>query len=176
MMSPPTAFRCVEVARIEDLDEFQGLTPQMVREWLREQGFDMRIGGLLHAGRYLVEWEPIESAWRSTEASLYAVAQYRNQSVQSLLREINPRMRKGMPSRAALEAHGENGDWVVFRNVLHAVRFVWTVCDVVQMVSGFDVFRSDNPEDAAMIAECSFWPCDKHGNKVRWPEQDGGML
>ena len=40
---------------------------------------------------------------------------------------------------------GENGDWVVFGNVLHAVRFVWTVCDVVQMVSGFDVFRSDNP-------------------------------
>jgi hypothetical protein len=76
----------------------------MVREWLREQGFDMRIGGLLHAGRYLVEWEPIESAWRSTEASLYAVAQYRNQSVQSLLREINPRMRKGMPSEAAINA------------------------------------------------------------------------
>ena len=49
------------------------------------------------------------------------------------------------------------------------MRFVWTVCDVVQMVSGFDVFHSDNPEDAAMIAECSFWPCDKHGNKVRWP-------
>ena len=82
-----------------------------------------------------------------------------------------------MPSRAALEAHGENGDWVVFRNVLHAVRFVWTVCDVVQMVSGFDVFRSDNPEDAAMIAECSFWPCDKHGNKVRWPtDAEGKML
>ena len=45
------------------------------------------------------------------------------------------------------------------------------------MVSGFDVFRSDNPEDAAMIAECSFWPCDKHGNKVRWPtDADGKML
>ena len=45
------------------------------------------------------------------------------------------------------------------------------------MVSGFDVFRSDNPEDAAMIAECSFWPCDEHGNKVRWPtDADGKML
>ena len=75
------------------------------------------------------------------------------------------------------EWYVKNGDWVVFRNVLHAVRFVWTVCDAVQMVSGFDVFRSDNPEDAAMIAECSFWPCDKHGNKVRWPtDAEGKML
>lgn len=64
--------------QIEELDEFQGLTPQMVKEWLRDQGFDMRLGGLLHAGTYLVRWEPIESARRSTEASLYAVAQYRN--------------------------------------------------------------------------------------------------
>ena len=160
---------------IEELDEWQGLTCESVSEWLRAQGFDMRLGGLLHAGGYLVHWEPIASARQATEDALHAVVQYRKQSLQSLLREINPRMRKGMPSRAALEAH-ENGDWVVFRNVLHAVRFVWTG-DAVQMVSGFDVFRSDNPEDAAMIAECSFWPCDKHGNKVRWPtDADGKML
>ena len=160
---------------IEELDEWQGLTCESVSEWLRAQGFDMRLGGLLHAGGYLVHWEPIASARQATEDALHAVVQYRKQSLQSLLREINPRMRKGMPSEAALEAH-ENGDWVVFRNVLHAVRFVWTG-DAVQMVSGFDVFRSDNPEDAAMIAECSFWPCDKHGNKVRWPtDADGKML
>ena len=163
--------------RIDELDEWQGLTCESVSEWLRAQGFDMRLGGLLHAGGYLVHWEPIASARQATEDALHAVVQYRKQSLQSLLREINPRMRKGMPSRAALEAHGENGDWVVFRNVLHAVRFVWTVCDAVQMVSGFDVFRSDNPEDAAMIAECSFWPCDEHGNKVRWPtDAEGKML
>ena len=162
---------------IEELDEWQGLTCESVSEWLRAQGFDMRLGGLLHAGGYLVHWEPIASARQATEDALHAVVQYRKQSLQSLLREINPRMRKGMPSRAALEGH-ENGDWVVFRNVLHAVRFVWTGDgDAVQMVSGFDVFRSDNPEDAAMIAECSFWPCDKHGNKVRWPtDAEGKML
>ena len=161
---------------IEELDEWQGLTCESVSEWLRAQGFDMRLGGLLHAGGYLVHWEPIASARQATEDALHAVVQYRKQSLQSLLREINPRMRKGLPSRAALEAHGENGDWVVFRNVLHAVRFVWTVCDGVQMVSGFDVFRSDNPEDAALIAECSFWPCDKHGNKVRWPTDAAGKM
>ena len=23
---------------------------------------------------------------------------------------------------------------------------------------------------------CLWWPCDKNGNKVRWPEKDGKML
>jgi len=141
--------------KLDELDESQGLTADMVREWLSAQNRSQLIGDV----------------WM---AALCAIG---NKRPQQSLREINPRMRKGMPSRAALEAHGENGDWVVFRNALHAVRFVWTVCDVVQMVSGFDVFRSDNPEDAAMIAECSFWPCDKHGNKVRWPtDAEGKML
>ena len=163
--------------RIEDLDEFQGLTPQMVREWLREQGFDMRIGGLLHAGRYLAEWEPIESAWLSTEVSLYAVAQYRNQSVQSLLREINPRMRKGMPSDAALAEHDE---WIV------CTPFGATFIAEISYGGSDDGFSIMMPPindhcDAEFIAEkhwpeCLFWPCDEHGNKVRWPEQDGGML
>lgn len=162
---------------IMDLDELQGLTPQMVREWLLAQGFDMRLGGLLHAGRYLVEWEPIESAWRSTEASLYAVAQYRNQSVQSLLREINPRMRKGMPSDAALAEHDE---WIV------CTPFGATFIAEISYGGSDDGFSIMMPPindhcDAEFIAEkhwpeCLFWPCDEHGNKVRWPEKDGVML
>ena len=115
--------------RIEDLDEFQGLTWQSASEWLREHGFDMRLGGLLHADKYLVEWEPIESARRSAEASLYAVAQYRNQSVQSLLREINPRMRP-WPSKEARAAH--MGTWLCVTNgsiiagVMASSAFVYT--------------------------------------------------
>lgn len=160
--------------KLDELDESQGLTADMVREWLSAQNRSQLIGDV---------WTWRDGQLRdanlhhSLSFSLAALCAIGNKRPQQLLREINPRMRKGMPSRAALEAHGENGDWVVFRNVLHAVRFVWTVCDVVQMVSGFDVFRSDNPEDAAMIAECSFWPCDKHGNKVRWPtDAEGKML
>ena len=160
---------------IEELDEWQGLTPQRVRDWLLANGWQQLKPNWWEKGAdgFLFDPQTFDQVW----FWLYALAAIHETNIQGMLREINPRMRKGLPSRAALEAHGENGDWVVFRNVLHAVRFVWTVCDAVQMVSGFDVFRSDNPEDAAMIAECSFWPCDKHGNKVRWPtDAEGKML
>jgi len=162
---------------IDELDESQGLTTEMVREWLTAQNATFRNGHWTHPnGKYRYKDGKYGGLLRSLTLSQIA-ADFGKANEQALLREINPRMRKGMPSRAALEAHRENGDWVVFRNVLHAVRFVWTVCDAVQMVSGFEVFRSDNPEDAAMIAECSFWPCDEHGNKVRWPtDAEGKML
>ena len=154
--------------RIEDLDEFQGLTPQMVREWLREQGFDMRIGGLLHAGRYLAEWEPIESAWLSTEVSLYAVAQYRNQSVQSLLREINPRMRKGMPSQSALAA---SSHWLVLDNETQEIALYRSNGRRLHVARApFELM----PDFGDFV---SYWPCDEHGNKVRWPtDAQGNML
>jgi hypothetical protein len=153
---------------ITELDEFQGLTAEMVREWLREQGFDMRIGGLLHAGRYLVEWEPIESAWRSTEASLYAVAQYRNQSVQSLLREINPRMRKGWPSGEALAMHDR---WIVRKPDGAVIVCRWRPPYMVNAAGGADFALREQCE------QWSFWPCDEHGNKVRWPtDAQGNML
>ena len=161
--------------KIDEFDEWQGLTPQRVRDWLLANGWQQSKPNWWEKGAdgFLFDPQTFDQVW----FWLYALAAIHETNIQGMLREINPRMRKGLPSRAALEAHGENGDWVVFRNVLHAVRFVWTVCDAVQMVSGFDVFRSDNPEDAAMIAECSFWPCDKQGNKVRWPtDADGKML
>jgi len=162
---------------IDELDESQGLTTEMVREWLTAQNATFRNGHWTHPnGKYRYKDGKYGGLLWSLTLSQIA-ADFGKANEQALLREINPRMRKGMPSRAALEAHRENGDWVVFRNVLHAVRFVWTVCDAVQMVSGFEVFRSDNPEDAAMIAECSFWPCDNHGNKVCWPtDAEGKML
>ena len=156
------------MSRIEDLDEFQGLTPQMVREWLCEQGFDMRLGGLLHAGRYLVEWEPIESAWRSTEASLYAIAGYRNQSVQSLLREINPREREGVPSEAARQAHP--GNWLV------------SGCLNQSKEMHFEVWHSRNLHLASNYPynpdgkRIACWPLDEHGSKVRWPVDDEGKM
>ena len=161
--------------KIDEFDEWQGLTPQRVRDWLLANGWQQSKPNWWEKGAdgFLFDPQTFDQVW----FWLYALAAIHETNIQGMLREINPRMRKGMPSRAALEAHGENGDWVVFRNVLHAVRFVWTVCDAVQMVSGFDVYASDNPEDAAMIAECLFWPCDKHGNKVRWPtDAEGKML
>lgn len=161
--------------RIDELDEFQGVTPQLVADWLLANGWMQTKPRWWERGEdgFLFDAQTFDQQW----FWLHALAATYERTIQGMLSEINPRLRKGMPSEAALAAHGENGDWVVFRNVLHAVRFVWTICDAVQMVSGFDVFRSDNAEDAAMIAECSFWPCDEHGNKVRWPtDAEGKML
>lgn len=133
--------------RIEDLDEFQGLTPQMVREWLREQGFDMR---------------------RSTEASLYAVARYRNQSIQALLREINPRMRMGFPSGETLSLHDR---WIVSKPDGTVVMCRWRPPYLVNAAG----WRA-NTDLEEQCEQWSYWPCDEHGNKVRWPEKDGVML
>lgn len=166
--------------QIEELDEFQGLTPQMVQEWLRDQGFDMRLGGLLHAGTYLVMWEPIASAGQTVEASLCAVAQYRKQSVQALLREINPRMRKGMPSEAARDAHSV-GLWLAMPDFdcIGA-----KVSIVVSLSPDDDDFGMWHPEGFSFADTkpkrpdlWMFWPCDEHGNKLRWPtDAEGNML
>ena len=143
---------------ILDLDEAQGLTPQMVREWLAN--LDPAI---------------MPSACISDD--IIAVSELCGETPQALLREINPRMRKGMPSEAARIAHGETKDWLCMGYMLHAVRFCWSVNDHVQMVDGTDVFSTERSEDTAMIERCAFWPCDEHGNKVRWPtDAEGKML
>ena len=163
--------------KIDELDEWQGLTCESVSEWLRAQGFDMRLGGLLHAGGYLVHWEPIASARQATEDALHAVVQYRKQSLQSLLREINPRMRKGMPSEAARDVH--DGFWLAVPDFAcmgaHAPIVVTFDGD------GFGVWHPEGfalPDSTPKHAHLwHFWPCDEHGNKVRWPtDAEGKML
>lgn len=174
---------------ITELDEWQGLTYQLVPERLREQGFDMRLGGLLHAGKYLVLWEPIASARQSTEESLYAVAQYRNQSVQALLREINPRMRKGVPSEAAWRAHGEeNGLWLCLWGEIPTNEQHWEMFfrgrPFVTKLRKYDAMWewgirglswADCPE-MPHGSDFLFWPCDVKGNKVRWPTDAEGVM
>lgn len=158
--------------QIEELDEFQGLTPEMVQKLLRKHGFDMRMGGLLHAGGFLAHWSPDETVIASLEASLYAVARYRNQSVQALLREINPRLRS-WPSREARAAH--DGLWlVVVDDETGAIgRFL-------NDVPWFSFDSDDNGNGERILTEedsfAMYWPCDEQGNKVRWPEKDGVML
>lgn len=145
---------------ISKLDEYQGLEAQMVRDWLtarkayRLDGFwrhpqeqkycytDGEYGGLL---------------WSDTLHKL--TVDFGLASVQALLREINPRMRKGVPSKAALHAH--RGLWL---------RFIGT--ETIATVLSRLIEEFPSPRDN----ESFFWPCDDHGNKVRWPEKDGVML
>ena len=92
---------------------------------------------------------------------LYALAAEGGHSTpQSLLREINPRMRKGVPSKAALRAH--RGLWL--RSV--GIETIATVLS--RLIEEFPSPRDD---------ESFFWPCDDNGNKTRWPtDAEGNML
>ena len=70
-------------------------------------------------------------------------------SMQSLLREINPRMRAGWPTDEELERH--------------AFWMVRTLSDDGIRVLGAYVAREW--KRAGIKVEC--WPCDQHGNKTR---------
>jgi hypothetical protein len=120
--------------------------------------------------------EKIDGAWSritTEDLALYVrdLANLEGRTVQSLLREINPRMRPGLPSDAAREAQA--GLWIVQTG------------DLAMHVGGFGTkeerpaFLEDFHETWWFPEECAnwrFWPCDAHGNKVRWPERDGVML
>lgn len=136
--------------RIEDLDEFQGMTPQMVREWLQEL-------------------DPAIKPSDSMADDIRAVSELCGETPQALLREINPREREGVPSEAARQAHP--GNWLVSGclNQSKEKHFeVWHSRNL-HLASNYPY----NP-DGKRIA-C--WPLDEHGSKVRWPtDSEGKML
>ena len=172
--------------RIDDLDESQGLTTEMVREWLTAQNATFRNGHWTHPnGKYRYKDGKYGGLLWSLTLSQIA-ADFGKANEQALLREINPRMRKGMPSDAAAKAHGDGG-WWVFQHLADADGSA--LCGrsggelhMAQMVmssaSGDVRFYWERglmgePCDEA----CMWWPCDEHGNKVRWPtDADGKML
>ena len=164
--------------KIDELDESQGLTTEMVREWLTAQNATFRNGHWTHPnGKYRYKDGKYGGLLWSLTLSQIA-ADFGKANEQALLREINPRMRKGMPSDAALAEHDE---WIV------CTPFGATFIAEISYGGSDDGFSIMMPPindhcDAEFIAEkhwpeCLFWPCDKHGNKVRWPtDADGKML
>lgn len=147
--------------RIEELDEFEGTTEDHVRDWLRAKGLVLAKRTWAHPKK------PKPYYWDSqllTEGVLGGLACDFGMSVQSLLREINPRMRPGWPTEEELERH-RDGKWI---------------CEGEDGELYFGAFREDeessdvyffygdelfslSPIDAR---HCRFWPCDAHGNKV----------
>lgn len=168
--------------KIDKLDEFQGLTVDMVREWLEIHGWEVREcgnGSTDAKKRFTDRVSVLRCDWDFCLGWLLTrVAAAERMSVQALLREINPRMRKGMPSDAALAEHDE---WIV------CTPFGATFIAEISYGGSDDGFSIMMPPindhcDAEFIAEkhwpeCLFWPCDEHGNKVRWPtDAEGKML
>ncbi len=160
---------------ISKLDEYQCLEAQMVRDWMTRKGCYRQDGYWRHPrDKYIyTDGEYGGLLWEDTLFKLSV--DFEIGSVQALLREINPRMCKGMPSQAALAAHDH---WLVRDTEtgeisLHRAEG-GNLYSVIHYRNG-----TKNPDSEALPdfgAWMEFWPCDKNGNKVRWVEQDGVML
>jgi hypothetical protein len=160
--------------KIEELDEFQGITSEMIQAWLLATGWKQ-----VEQMAYQLDAPPVRTGWLfrrgdetvGTGADIsYVLAKLSRLSCktpQALLREINPRMRKGWPSEEALSAHPF---WLLNNAPIHCLPSVVTSRFVREKKH-----RSD-PEFAD-VAPHYAWPCDANGNKVRWPtDADGKML
>ena len=161
-----------------ELDEFQGLTAQMVREWLTKQKAVFCDGRWTHPnGKYrYTDREYGGLLWPPTLSQM--AVHFDKANEQALLREINPRMRKGIPSAAAIAAHEvSGGNWLAQSAQKGGVLRVlnWSISDHRAKLNTLDTTQKI-PRDMVPDSWC-FWPCDEHGNKVRWPtDADGKML
>ena len=176
--------------KIDEFDEWQGLTPQRVRDWLLANGWQQSKHNWWEKGAdgFLFDPQTFDQVW----FWLYALAAIHETNIQGMLREINPRMRKGMPSEAAINACPF---WLVRDSETHEIELhlarkgrLYALCDCAEKLGGrvvVDVLQGIVMEwerlsplhlkDFGDVMQ--FWPCDKHGNKVRWPtDADGKML
>lgn len=167
---------------IMDLDEAEGLTAEMVCQYLSASPvWRPRSSGAMfcdkHAGRSRLVWP--SAVARDLGGTLCDIAHAEHRSPQAILREMNPRMRKGKPSDDEIGAHVQRGGiWIASRGELGNggticfINFYWDTG--MEDPGPFSIWdgleRSDTLwEDGYDLAEWSFWPCDAHGNKVRWP-------
>ena len=155
---------------ITELDEWQGLTAELVAKWLVVNGWqqtkpnwwDKNEDGFLFDSHVFDQ----QMFW------LYALAAACGHNTpQSLLREINPRMRKGWPSESACAV----ADRWIAQNTRTKVIIVGSIhypTGGMELVASLTVRL---PQQQS--GEWSFWPCDASGNKVRWPtDAKGNML
>lgn len=159
---------------IDELDEFQGVTPQLVTGWLLANGWTQTKPRWWERGEdgFLFDSETFDSLWFWT----YALAAiYTAGNVQGLLCKINPRMRKGMPSQAARAAHA--GPWVGHMGGEFPLVTIGHWGDDGSFAAGLMLWDARKVAEAAEAKyPCAFWPCDEHGAKVRWLEENGAML
>ena len=151
--------------KIEELDEWQGLTREMVDHYLNRSGWC----NMPDPDQRLLKPQYAHVSFKmGLGAAIERIASIVGSTPQAILREINPRMRKGMPSGEALSRHDR---WIVSKSDGTAVMCRWRPPYMVNAAGGGDF---------ALPEQCKqwkFWPCDEHGNKVRWPtDSEGKML
>ena len=150
---------------VEDLDEAQGMDREMVERYLDRKGWC----NTLNPDVRLLKPECAHVSFAmGLGAAVERIAAIEGATVQSLLRAVNPRMRKGTPSEAARAAHPT---WLV-RSISSGEIEMYRIHDGAWFASTDPLY----PEEMGLGLYREFWPCDGHGNKVRWPEKDGVML
>ena len=161
---------------ITELDEWQGLTAELVAKWLVVNGWQQTKPNWWDKGEDGVLFD--SHVFDQQMFWLYALAAACGHNTpQALLREINPRMRKGVPSASAIVAHeASGGHWLAKSaqngGVLRVLR--WSVTDAAAKLDALNASQSLHRD--YVPPSWHFWPCDANGNKVRWPEKDGVML
>ena len=147
--------------RVDELDEWQGVTPEMVREWLRNRGWSLH-GEIWERGRHNFADCLIDGNSDDVAFVIHCEEIAAGLSRQEARRQIDPRMRKGWPNTGALSAHKY---WLAKPFGDDAFCVVWTTAEII-----------DKQERAGDV-DIGFWPCDANGNKVRWPtDANGAML
>ena len=161
--------------RIDQLDEYQGLEAQMVRDWMISRGCYRQDGYWRHPREqyHYTDGEYGGLLWEGTLVELSV--DFGLSSVQALLREINPRMRKGRPSEAARAAH--RGPWIGHMGGEFPLVAIGYWNDDGSFNAGLMSWNKHKVEEAALLEHpCAFWTGDERGNKTRWPTDANGEM
>ena len=148
--------------RIEDLLEFEGLTAEMVRAWLLAKGWERcPTLDLARAECWRLGEGARGTVWlggtdKAVAKAVEQIARWSGVPVQSLLSEINPRMRPGWPTDEEL---GRHPLWLV--SVTGSVSLAE---EGTLHIRSVEKMRGLARLSAGTTVAC--WPCDAHGNKV----------
>jgi len=150
---------------VRELDEGQGLTDEMVRTWAESKGWRYHPAGLRAPnGGFAVYSDPTKP--NSFPWIIQRIAIREGRSLQEILREINPRMRKGLPSAAVRAACRY---WVAVHPGMDRALFGYWEDD-----EGLGpILYAGNTIIAQAVDQWSFWPCDSIGQRILWFERDG---
>lgn len=150
---------------IMDLEEADGLTRQAIVTYLGSSWYHA-------AGDPIERWDKINCAgdvsiWIDPDdlgVAIKGLSRVEKRSPQAILREMNPRWRKGVPIASERSAHA-----------------LWLCRSAVGrlMIGRFEedkdfglLFRADLGRaimSAQGIEQSSFWPCDDNGNRIPVP-------
>lgn len=166
---------------IADLDEAEGLTAEIARGYLERTGWTKATLEDVDPSRWTKSehtiWMPLESV--DLAVTMQGLARVEHRSSQAILREMNPRMKKGLPSYDEQRAHSRTGGiWIATHGELGHGGSICFVSfhrdDGIEHDLPFVIWDGEEWREpdwlAAEVEDWSFWPCDAHGNKVRWPK------